>query len=181
MTPIDEGALSFEFGEKWQVFKLDDHSYYRKGFEKLDGTKAVDFLGILNKKALYFIEVKDFRGHRIENKDRLITGELATEIAQKVRDSIACIIGAFQTENNPELWNVYARLLGAKPNSVRVVLWLETDSPISCLRMRQKVQASVKAKVFKQKLKWLTSRVLVCSLGANGIPDVEVCKRPSEK
>jgi hypothetical protein len=76
MTRIEEGYLAFEFGERWRVLKLDEHQYYRKHIGKIDETKAVDFVGIFDDKKLYFIEVKDFRGYRIENKDRFLRGKL---------------------------------------------------------------------------------------------------------
>ena len=77
MTRIEEGFLAFEFDNHWRIFKLDEHRDYRERIGKLEGTKAVDFLGILDERELYLIEVKDFREYRIENKDRLSKGELA--------------------------------------------------------------------------------------------------------
>ncbi len=96
MKRIEEEYLAFDFGERWKVFKFDDHRDYQRMKDTLEGTKAIDFLGVLDKKELYLIEVKDFRQHRIETRDRLLTGELAIELAQKVRDSLACIIGAYK-------------------------------------------------------------------------------------
>ncbi len=95
MTRIEEGRLAFEFGERWNVFKLDDHRDYRQGIAKIENSKAVDFLGILNNSELYFIEVKDFRGYRIENRDRLLSGQLSLEIARKVKDSWPVLSGRF--------------------------------------------------------------------------------------
>lgn len=86
---FQEQRLEFEFGKSWSVTKLDSNTFYREHMEKLDGTKAVDFVGTANNQDLYLIEVKDFRGHRIENKDRLQDGQLAIETGQKVRDSIS--------------------------------------------------------------------------------------------
>lgn len=102
MTRIEEGYLLFEFGDKWRVFKFDEHPDYKKISDIVNGTKGVDFVGIFNEKTLYFIEVKDFRGDRIKNKDRISKGELLIEVAQKVRDSIACIIASSQTSNKAD-------------------------------------------------------------------------------
>ena len=63
---MQEGFLDFNFGVRWGVFKLDEHHDYRKRMEKVNETKAVDFVGILDEQELYLIEVKDFRQHRIE-------------------------------------------------------------------------------------------------------------------
>ena len=68
MPRFEEGVLAFEFGERWKIFKLDEHSDYRERIGKIEGTKAVDFLGILDERELYLIEIKDFRQHRIETK-----------------------------------------------------------------------------------------------------------------
>ncbi len=59
MTRIEEGRLAFEFGERWNVFKFDKHRYYQKRMEKLDETKAVDFLAILDEAELYLIEIAE--------------------------------------------------------------------------------------------------------------------------
>ncbi|RLC18044.1 MAG: hypothetical protein DRI57_08950 [Deltaproteobacteria bacterium] len=174
MTCIDEGALKFYFDDaKWRVFKFDEHRDYQKMKNMLEGTKAVDFLGIRNENELYLIEVKDFRHHRIENRDRLSKGELAAEVAQKVRDSLSCIIGAYRNSENPDHWEPYMKLLADMNKGVSVVVWLEHDLPDN-YRLRRKAKFSTRTKVFKQKLVWLTSRVLVCARTGKHLPDMEV-------
>src|SRR5262245_28843529 len=111
MISLEEGFLIFEFGERWNILKLDEHRDYRERIGKVEGTKAIDFLGILDDQELYFIEIKDFRDHRIETRGRLLSGELAIEVAQKVRDSLACIVGAYRTSSVPSSWQPYAKLL----------------------------------------------------------------------
>lgn len=178
MTRFEEGHLAFEFGERWQVCKLDDHPDYRNRMEKLDGTKAVDFLGLLDETELYFIEVKDFRGHRIENKERLSQSELPIEVGQKVRDSLACIIGSYHTSSTSEGWQPFANLLCNQQSRIQVVIWLEQDRLPPHYRLRQKARASFSTNTFKQKLTWLTSRVLVCGLDIKWLPDVTVSNLP---
>jgi hypothetical protein len=124
------------------------------------------------------IEVKDFRQHRIQTKDRLSSGELAIELAQKVGDSLACIIGAYHTSSDPEYWRPYVKLLGSKHERIKVVLWLENDPPPSHPRLRQKAMASIRGKVFKKKLMWLTSHVLVCGNDKHNLPNVTVSNLP---
>ncbi|HSN98345.1 MAG TPA: hypothetical protein VLS89_08605, partial [Candidatus Nanopelagicales bacterium] len=89
----DEGDLRFAFDGDWKVLKWDRHGAYLGGLQQFHGTKAVDFFG-LYLGAPWLIEVKDFRGYRIDNKERLTSGELATEIACKVRDTLAGLIWA---------------------------------------------------------------------------------------
>lgn len=177
MSRFEAGYLAFEFGNRWHVLKLDEHPVYRERIEKAEGTKAVDFLGILENRELYFIEVKDFRQFRIENKERLSSGELAIELAQKVRDSLACIIGAYRISSEIEQWQPYTALLWDRSKVVKVVLWLEHDLP-PYLPARRKALASVRTNVFKQKLTWLTRRVLVCGSEQANLPDLLVSNLP---
>ena len=179
MPRFEEGSLAFDFDDEWRILKLDEHRDYRQQIERLvEGTKAVDFLGILNERELYLIEVKDFRGHRIETRDRLLKGELPIEVAQKVRDSLACIIGAFRTSSEPEFWQPYAMLLCNRDSTIKIALWLENDLPPPHPRLRQKARASISSNVFKQKLTWLTSRVLVCGSDKQDLPNVVVSNLP---
>ncbi len=175
MSNFEEGFLEFTFSERWNVLKIDEHYDYRAGIEIVDNTKAVDFLGIFDHNELYFIEVKDFRGHRIENRDRLLKGELPIEIAQKVRDSLACIIGAYHRSNTPETWEPYAALLCNKHKRINVIFWLEESLPPLHPTLREKALASTRTKIFKQKLAWLTQYVLVCgNYKQIGLPEVTV-------
>ncbi|AUX20939.1 uncharacterized protein SOCEGT47_014160 [Sorangium cellulosum] len=43
---IPEGLLRFVFDEHWRVLKWDDHAAHRKSMNELDGSKAVDFIGV---------------------------------------------------------------------------------------------------------------------------------------
>ena len=83
MTRFEEGQLAFVFGEQWNILKLDAHPAYRHGIEKIQGTKAVDFVGMFHGENLYFIEVKDFRAYRVERKTTRIDQHenLQTEIS----------------------------------------------------------------------------------------------------
>lgn len=115
---------------------------------------------------------------RIENKERLSKGELAIEIAQKVRDSIACLIGAYRTSNGSEHWESYIRFCCDRRSMIRIAVWLEEDLPPPHPRLRQKARASVEMKVFKQKLTWLTGHVLVCGRDKADLPEVQVSNLP---
>ena len=132
-TVIDEGRIRFEFGASWRVEKYDDHPDYRNGIQKLkhpapgqgNDTTAVDFVGVVGK-SLILIEVKDFRGHQIDTKKR-VGEELAAEVAFKVRDSVAGIIGAHRKSNTPETWEPFAAALASRTKEVQIVLWLDQD------------------------------------------------------
>lgn len=177
MRRFKEGYLAFDFGPRWQVIKLDEHRHYRERLDKVTGTKAVDFIAIFDQKELYLIEVKDFRRDRIANKERLSSGALAIELAQKVRDSLACIISANHTSSRPEEWRLYAKLLCNAKRRIKVVLWLEHDLPPHP-PARKKMLQSVRPNVFRRKLTWLTNRVFVFSRDNPGLPDVTVSNLP---
>jgi hypothetical protein len=179
----EEGNLRFEFSARWQVVKLDQHVQYRQGIEKLDGTKAVDFVGLFDQRDLYFIEVKDFRGHRIENKQRLRSGELAIEMGQKVRDSLACLVAGCRATTNENLWQPLAQRVVRKDTLIRVVLWLEQDLPAQQLQRSQKAQDVIFLKQVKAKVGWLTNRVAVVALNTitNQLPDVQIYNLPTQK
>lgn len=177
MTQFEESHLIFEFGDKWRVFQLDQHRDYRAGIENIGDTKAVDFVGIWDNKELYLIEVKNFSGHRIENKDKLLKAELHKELAQKVRDSVACIMGAYRTSSQPEFWKPYVKLLCDADKRIKVVLWLEYDLPSHPVLIK-KTMLSVRVKSFKEKIRWLTSHVYIDSLNKQRLPDLKVKKLP---
>lgn len=171
---FDEQYLRFEFDDEWQVTKYDSHRDYQK-IQEQTGAKGVDFVGLTptDGDRLYLVEVKDFRGYRIENKRRVKDSQLALEVAQKVRDTLAGIVGAYRASSEPEVWQAYARYLANAAPPLYVVLWLEEDlSHTPQERSRQK--KSILGNQLKQRLKWLTTRVLVESISSSQLPDVVV-------
>lgn len=166
MNQFVEGHLAFTFGPHWNetALKFDaPKGVYKKISNQIEGTKGIDFLGICGQH-LIFIEVKDFRDYRIQNKKRITDGELALEIAQKVRDSIACIVGGGRTSDE-EQWSQFAKLLIDKQKQLRVILWLEDDTPSSPQSQRKSLVAqSVLRHDLERRLNWLTSKVIIHNL-----------------
>jgi hypothetical protein len=153
----DEKRLRFAFDGDWKVVKWDAHPAYQGGLCQFQGTKAVDFVGLYIG-APWFIEVKDFRGYRIENKERLTSGELAKEVACKVRDTIASMAWACSRAPLDEKeMRTFLRPLFGNTTKVLVVLWLEED------REPAPADASTLAEAIKRELAWLNPRVLVTS------------------
>lgn len=162
MNHFTEGNLSFMFDDSYyQIFQFDKHIDYLKASNALQQTKGVDFLGIHNGTALYFLEVKNFRGARIQNKKRLEAGELTTEVGHKVRDSVACMIGANHTSSDSQHWHPYLQLLFNQKTPIWVILWLETD--VVSWSNKQKVNYQTLRSDLKRKLRWLTTKVDVCN------------------
>ena len=167
-SQIDEGKLRFEFDAHWKVARYDGdeeaapgHAFYQNQMSRLPGTKAVDFVGILVGEGGFFIEVKDFRGYRIQNKKRLASGDLAIEVAQKVRDTVAGLVGAVRNETNPSILTDAGLLLFKKTEIVRIVLWLEDDAAGNPKAWAEELNTLTTR--IQTHLRWLTSRVLVVS------------------
>ncbi len=161
MTTLREGKLEFSFDESWTVLKYDDQPEYRNKIEKLDGTKAVDFIGIYSttEPLQYFLEIKDFTGYETENKRR-INSDLALEFALKVRDTVAGLVGVSKTSSEPEKWQEHLQLLFKNDSSLKVILFVK-GMPTFGRPGSSKNQADVLTNAIKGKLKWLTSRVQV--------------------
>lgn len=167
-TVLVEGNIEFSFDESWSVLKWDGHEAYVNGVQCVEPCKAADFCGI-REKVLFLIEVKDFRGHRIENKKRLTGASiegLPHEVAVKVRDTVAGIVGARRSrQTEQEIWEPLGRALGDMKFAVRVVLWLEEDFP------RRPIETQVLQDNIKSKLRWLTTHVQVCCMAdARSLP-----------
>jgi hypothetical protein len=171
-TVLIEEQLRFEFGQSWQVEKYDEHSAYRDGIEHLKeripcrqclnprdvGTKAVDFVGRKNGE-LYLIEVKDFRGHEVENRRR-VRGDLAIEVALKVRDTLAALVGALHRRAEPTLRPFAESAFQMPPLAPKVILWLEQD----VVRLEQRGDPTLELRTeLLRSLRWLNPHVWVAS------------------
>jgi len=184
-SQIDEGSLRFEFESQWRVARYDGdektapaHAFYRNQVSRLPGTKAVDVVGILAGEGGYIIEVKDFRGYRIQNKKRLSSGELAIEVAQKVRDTVAGLVGAVRNESNPSLLTEAGLLLVNKAKTIRILLWLEDDAKVNKKEWAEELTTLTTR--IQGYLRWLTSRVLVVSIATYALkpPGIKVTNVP---
>lgn len=165
MKAFPEQNILFIFDDDWVCEKWDDHATYRKGIGKLRGTQAVDFLGVCDS-AIYLIEVKDFRGHRIDGKDK---AHWSDEVACKVRDTLAGIVGAaISGEPREDIVACCVDVLeGRDRNKVHVVAWILEDEQRSHPDHRKRnSQLSVKQKesaqwrkMLEKRLEWLTPKV----------------------
>lgn len=169
-TRIEEAGLVFEFDDDWEVVvKWDDRPAYRDGLQKLEGSRAVDIIALSPaREMLLLIEIKDFRGHRIRNRDRIKSGSLFLEVGHKVRDSVAGVRGAARTKNDQDVADL-ARQIAANA-SLTVVLWLEEDrhatsQPTSTRRAKSRL--STLTQELKRRVRWLTPKAVVQSLATN--------------
>ncbi|HFA51918.1 MAG TPA: hypothetical protein ENJ95_23120 [Bacteroidetes bacterium] len=173
-----ESGLKFEFdtGHWSALMQYDEQKDYKNLNEAIEGTKAVDFIGIWDEKKLVIIEVKNFRGHRIENLQRVIPkghDPLAVEFAKKIRDTMPGIIGgARNSTHSKEKWKEYLKILADENYQVHAVLWLEEDPPPDSFPDRKQIiMQSTFRKNLKKGLSWLTSRVEVVNINSNPYPN----------
>lgn len=128
-NPITEGNLNFTFKQGTEASKYDDWVFYRNQFNSaFGGTKAVDIICVDTRTA-WLIEIKDYRLHA-----RTKPQDLAAEVAQKVRDSIAGLVAAAANANDQDE-KILARKLLSK-RSWRIVLHLE--QPVKTSKLRPK-------------------------------------------
>ena len=175
-TPLDVEKQKFTFGDSWTVaFKYDDTRFYRGGPERLKGdleersnnatkivpqaTRAVDIIGLHQQDGVLLLEAKDFRGHRIENRNRL-QGQVILEVALKTRDTVAGLVGAARSAVTEFPSGDLLAALQAGRN-VTVVLWIEDDTFLD--EQRTKAVLNQLNGVLKAKLAWLNVRTLVQS------------------
>lgn len=179
---VKEGALRLEIDSD-RMLKWDDHAAFKQGLKPRQGTKAVDICADIDGTGPVFIELKDFRASAIENKDRLKTGELAREVAEKVRDTLAGLVWACGRALGESFHERLTRryLETSKPH---VILWLEEDvsdiAGASALQdlIRKELKPHIEAKVI------VTSTVLEKKSGApltwlraTGLPSPRIAKR----
>ena len=133
MISITEGKLIFTFPKNWEVIKYDESHFFKNHIRKSQGSKAVDILA-LSDNGLFLIEIKDFRGYRIENKKSIRNDEILNEVVQKVRDTIMGLYAAYR-QTNEELAPFYRYLcttskysmLARHQRKIIVVWFLEQD------------------------------------------------------
>lgn len=166
MKEISESGLLFKFSDQWEVYQLDKEADYREKICKnIPETKSVDFIGFNEKqKILLFVEVKSFRGFGNRTNIQRLTGEnddITVEVAQKVRDSLATVIGGARNSTNlSDTWKRYIDHLSNKKN-LKVVSWVELDTSTEISLKRANVNMSTRRNVLRKRLTWLTSDVRI--------------------
>ena len=172
---ITESNLRFSFDEAhWRTIQYDaEKGFYReKMLKSVPGTEAVDFIGIFQNRELVLFEVKNFRGYRIQNAPRLANGaeELTLEIARKVRDTMAGVMGGSRNDDREgEFWKNTASLLTNPKREIFIIAWVEENVPASLSIEEKKRIKTVRISKLKQKLHWLTPRVSFQNVGSNSL------------
>ncbi|KAA6322263.1 hypothetical protein EZS27_028178 [termite gut metagenome] len=156
MNIFNESGISFDFGKGWECIKFDEEKAYKRVSDNVKHTKGIDFIGIYNRQ-LVIIEVKNFANHTsdIVTKERLKqeAEELMTEIAEKIRDSLACVSAAARfSTNNHAFWKFINQLILDSNVKVKVIAWIEFDERDG---ETKKIKMRVWRDTLKRKLQWL--------------------------
>lgn len=181
MKEFEESGLIFRFDDRWEVYQLDEEADYRQKIcKQIPETRCIDFIGFNDTdKILLFIEVKGFRGYGDKKNVQRLTGEkddITVEIAQKVKDSLATIIGGARNSTNlPDVWKNHVGHLNDNGN-LKVIAWVELDASTENLLRRAKTNMSTKRKELRKRLTWLTSDVDILNTRAynNELEGMEV-------
>ncbi|HEX8427560.1 hypothetical protein [Hymenobacter sp.] len=121
---FEEGNLQLSFPDGWAVIKYDKPGSFYQKFIKPIGADltAVDFVAATpDQRRLWLIEVKEFRGHEVENRKRVTSGELGVEVMSNFLDTLAGLYvglhgrqqeleGLADAFRNPDV-EIYATLL----------------------------------------------------------------------
>jgi hypothetical protein len=178
----EESGFRFAFGPSWRhIERWDACRAYQDGIGTLQGdldgraesTKAVDFVAV-HDRDIWLFEIKDFRNRPIEHKVR--SNELPLEVALKVRDTVAGIVGRHRSHAT-ESWiaPAVARLLD-HATSLTVIALIASPGPWRSLpEHKRKAIEDVVMKKTRQRLAWLTREVYVLDPSDSGrIPDLKV-------
>lgn len=123
---LTERAFTFTFLGVQYAEKYDTWAHYRKQFQSAcGGSKAVDFIVVVPV-VLWLIEAKDYRQH-----PRTKPTELADEVAQKVKDTMAGLVSAQVNGKNPD--EASAAKAALECEKIRVGLHLELPESASKL------------------------------------------------
>lgn len=92
--------------------------------------------------------------------------DLTVEVAQKVRDSLATLIGGARNSTNlRESWKKYVQHLNEN-GLLKVIAWVELDRQTANQLKREKVNITTRRSALKNRLKWLTSKIQIINVNA---------------
>lgn len=177
MKEFKESGLVFKFDNRWNIYQLDREADYRNQIcKQIPETRSVDFIGFDERGGtLLFMEVKSFRGYGDRRNVRRLTGEdddLTIEVVQKVRDSLATIIGGARNSTHLSgIWKNYVRRI-IRNEGLKIVAWVELDVSTEQRLQRAKINMGTRRKVLRKRLTWLTSDVQILNTRSYG-NDVE--------
>lgn len=179
----EESSLKFRFSDGSKVVKFDDTIFYRKFFNGLPDSKAVDFIAVEADK-ISFIEVKNCTGAEGNNRWRIfpnnkkretshtevnVSGRdsLDIEVPQKVAMTLAALLGAKSFEGKKESVeelneiqkSIVSEDFAGDKKKKYVILFLEGNFE-GKTRSKKVIMKELQDSI-NSKMKWLNCRVSV--------------------
>ncbi len=153
---LEIDGVSLRGAPTWRLARWDTSKEYVEGIQKLSSTKAVDVIALRTDEAtdeaaeLFFIEVTDFVGHHIESKRQWAGLDLAVEVAQKVRDTLAGLCSEHRQDPERRL----APFAAAAVDRHRR-LWVLLLAFFDLHRLKEEVDVNTITLGLKRALSWL--------------------------
>ena len=178
MTVIEVEAQRFVFDERWTVFGYDKDPYRQKYLGEVD---CVDIVARGPERKLYLIEVKDYRGvdRAKERREDIVSGVLFKKIGQKVRETVAGLIGGWRNGTHRASYQPFAPRLLDTQVDVHVIAWIEHSYQE---RDPAHVRLTTGTDLLKRQVHWLGARALVMnSQSPRQLPGLQVRDDPGLK
>lgn len=156
---FSEGGVEIRFRDS-TVVRWDAHPAFLHGLQSVQGTKAVDFAVLTPDGTVALVELKDFRDHETENRGRITGGELAQEVADKVRDSLAGMTWACKRPHSDrDIERVTGGFYRRDTPKLLVILWLDRNDKAGA------AEAAILTGEIRKRLRpHIVARVVVTSL-----------------
>lgn len=158
MPAILEDRLLSDFpdADGWHAFKYDEKdpakpSYYRTHLEKINGLKGVDIVAGIQPHfhTLTLIEIKDFREHAHELKEKLRSGVLPLEILQKAVNTCSGLY--LGSRHRDPMLDVNLRLAVLRPlQRLELIFFLAEDVVRQSLPERERKQKELSRRTRRQ-------------------------------
>jgi hypothetical protein len=127
MSLYREGRVALRVDAQCTV-RWDAHAAFTRGLQAMQQTKAMDLVALLHDGQVALVEIKDFRGFRIENTRRITSKELAHEVAAKVHDTLASMTWAVHREHaDNDIRRITSAFYRRDTRKLRIVFWLDED------------------------------------------------------
>lgn len=123
MQRFQEQDQVFGFPDDWDVIHYDNEGYRKQHVADLH---AVDFVARQPHGPLLFLEIKDYRGHEVQNRDKLRSGKLSQSLRQKVLWTYAGLIAGSRHDAGP--FRRFAQDLATCPE-LKVVALVDLREP----------------------------------------------------
>jgi hypothetical protein len=164
MIVLEEKPWRFEFDDetafwKWVLY-ADTNSDFLKVKKAVRGTKSSDFIGIYlanNRNDAVSIEIKYYADElNLPEADN----QIMEALAQKVRDTMACMLGG--SRNSTHYRANYVEWIEAAQNSnARLYTAFFVDFLKSWSVNKTKTTQGIFLRTLKQKLSWLTGNIIL--------------------